>query len=231
MPRKKTTPNDPELQGPDVPGSVPKDVLETTPETTKKVALYTPSQEGPVKPKPRLSFGLTENGVIDVSTTRAETMARIKDFFNNPENAALLGKMKADDLISDQDVEMLLDVVGTVEGYAFHFAAKIDLDIAQRNAYFNKDQKALLVGPTKAVLTKYSNSLAAYLRWKDEIALAGILLMLTRAKLENAKKEQAERKEEKIKLDNSQNPAFERHELPNMGPGALSSEIGETVKN
>jgi len=72
----------------------------------------------------------------------------------------------------------------------------------------------MVVPPTQRIIAKNAGKLAWALQWKDEIALAGIMLVLSRAKFDGAKKEMAARVEAKRQFEQGQNPALQKREIP-----------------
>jgi len=144
------------------------------------------------KKKERLSIPLNEEGKIDAEGMRAETLAKARAFFHDPENQKLLGvtNVKVEEVVSEQDVAMLFDLVGTLEGWGFSIIGKIDADIAAAHARWTDKQKEMVVKPAQAVISKNASSMAAFLRWKDEIVLGVIFLAISRAKYEAARNDQ-----------------------------------------
>jgi hypothetical protein len=148
------------------------------------------------KAKNRISVQLTEDGKLDTESMRAETLAKVRTFFQDPDNQKLLGatgNVKIDDVISEKDVAMLFDLIGTIEGWGFSFIGKIDADIAAKAAAWTEKEKEMVVAPAQRVIAKNAASLTVFMRWKDEIVLGVIFLAISRAKFENARKEQKAR--------------------------------------
>lgn len=183
------------------------DVLDSSPESTvtetSTTSDFRPFQEmadSESKPrKERISFNLDNEGHLDVDSMRAETLSKVKEFFRDPENQKLLGTgVKIEEIVSEQDVAMLFDLIGTCEAWIFSLAGKIDQDIATKHAIWTDQQKALVVQPAQRVITKHSTQLSFLLKWKDEVLLAVIFLAISRAKYEGAKIEQKERNKERL---------------------------------
>jgi hypothetical protein len=148
------------------------------------------------KKKDRISISVTEEGKLDVESMRSETLAKVRAFFQDEENQKLLGATvgtKPDDIISEKDVDMLFNLVATIEGWGFSLVGKIDADIASRCAQWNEKEKAMVVPPAQRVIAKNAASLQAFLKWKDEIVLGVIFLAISRAKFELARNEQKAR--------------------------------------
>jgi hypothetical protein len=148
--------------------------------------------------KDRISIQLTEDGLLDTDSMRAGTLAKVREFFQDPENQKLLGAtstVKVDDVISEKDVDMLFDLVGTIEGWGFSIIGKIDGDIAAAHAAWTPDQKKMVVPPAQRVIAKNAAAFAPMLRWKDEIVLGVIFLAISRAKFESARNDQKKRNE------------------------------------
>jgi hypothetical protein len=150
------------------------------------------------KKKDRISISVTDEGKLDTESMRAETLAKVRAFFQDPENQKLLGATvgtKPDDIIAEKDVAMLFDLVATIEGWGFSLIGKIDSDIAAKCAAWSEKEKAMVVPPAQRVIAKNAASLQAVLKWKDEIVLGVIFLAISRAKFELARKEQTQRNE------------------------------------
>jgi hypothetical protein len=176
----------------------PEAETRTNAEETAKAAEapFAENPEATKKVKDRISIQLTEDGKLDTESMRAATLAKVREFFQDPENQKLLGAtpgVKADELISESDVAMLFDLIGTCEGWAFTLIGKIEPDIATKHAMWSEKEKVMVVGPAQRVIVKNAAQMQAFLRWKDEIVLAVIVLAISRAKFDLARKEQKDR--------------------------------------
>lgn len=174
----------------------------TATETAPGFQPFVPSSESS-KQKQRMSFGLADDGTIDIKGTREDTMKRLREILKDPRNREALG-IGADKIISEEDAAQLLGMFCMIEAFAFRFAGKIEPDIAAKHASFNDEEQKQLIPPTQRVAAKYAP--AMFLLYKDELMLGGMLLMLTRAKFDMAKKEQEARNEER----KVENPALSR---------------------
>ena len=142
--------------------------------------------------KPRFSVPLTEDGAIDLEACRQEQLAKLRALLSDPRTVEAMG-LKAplpDEIFSDEDIFVLLDLIGGIEGIMFTLVGKIDSDIATRHAIWQPNEKAVILKPAKAVLAKNAGSLGFFLRWRDEITLSLLFVAITRAKFQGAKHEQ-----------------------------------------
>jgi hypothetical protein len=172
-------------------------------ESTAKAFSLNPEAENLKSTKPRFSVTLKEDGTLDLSSMREDTRNRLREILRDPRTQELLGGVNMPELVSDQDIRMLYDLVGMIEAYAFSIAGKIDYDIAQKHAKWTEQQKDMLLQPSKNVILKNADKMAFAIRWKDEVILCMLLLTITRAKYEGARKEQEIRKE----AQKQENPA------------------------
>jgi hypothetical protein len=176
----------------------PEKTSAPTPETAAEVDQ--PFAENPdaadKKVGGRISIKVTEDGKLDTESMQAATLAKVREFFQDPENQKLLGAhsgVKPEDVFSEKDVAMLFDLVGVCESWAFSLIGKIEPDIATKYSTWTDKEKEMIVPPAQRVIVKNAGQLQAFLRWKDEIVLGVIFLAISRAKFEGAKNEQKAR--------------------------------------
>lgn len=193
MPKKKKIED---LQEPLIPTLEEKSVLE--PEGSEKRAFF-PSGVNSKIPRSRFSVFLNDDGSPDYASMRADTKDKLKAIISDPKTRELFADLKVPEIeiISDQDILMLYDLISMIETYAFTIAGKIDHDIAQKHAIWTPEQKQIVFQPTKNVIVKNAGTLAPMLRWKDEIVLTLLLVTITRAKYDGARKEQSQRNEDR----------------------------------
>lgn len=178
-------------------------------ETNAQVEPYIPAPDQIKTPKNRLSLPIRPDGTIDTDSMRQDTLRKVKDVLSDPRSRELLGIAPGAPLevVSEQDVKMFYDLVGTIEAYAFNLAGKIDWDLAQKHARWDEAQKNMVVAPTQRVIAKHADKMAWMVQWKDEVVLSLLLVTITRAKYETARKEQNSRDVEKKKDNPATQPA------------------------
>lgn len=207
MPKKK------KLNGlEEIPKPVNTEENTTLNEVEKKAFSLNPEVNELKGSKPRLTITLHPEGGVDWDSMRADTVNRFKEALRDPKTLAALGAdaSKLPEIISDQEIEMLYGMISTLEAFAFNMAGKIDFDIAQKHARLDAKQIELLTPPTKNVIIKHMDADSFLFKWKDEIVLSVLLLTITRAKYEGARREQSLRNEEKER----ENPATQAVEAP-----------------
>jgi hypothetical protein len=161
----------------------------------------------PKNVKSRFSIQLKEDGSVDYEGMRSDTANRFREILRDPRTIQILGTQNVE-LVSDQDIDMLYNMIAMIEAYAFTFAGKVDFDIARKHAAWTDQEKEMVRTPTKNVINKNAAALSAALRWKDEVILTMLLVTISRAKYEGARKEQHVRNEQK----REENPATQAAE-------------------
>jgi len=181
--------------------------------------------------KNRVSIPLTSDGKIDYEACKADMLAKLRSLVADPATAQALGltPQQAAEIITEEDINQLLDLLGGVEGLIFAKLGNIDADIAAKHAYYTPDQKKLLAKPAQNVIAKHAGSLGWYLRWRDEIALTLLMIALTRAKYQGAKVEMQMRKDGLIPpMAQPQQPQRPAEPQPTNGQEFVSG--AETIK-
>ena len=143
-----------------------------------------PSAQIPAEEKAaRLSFALDANGQPDWDKMHGKTREKVK---------ALMGDSAAKGATAPAPVEVfdpawcgtMFDVIGKIESFAAAKLYKMPSEIADRAFTYSQAEKDKLAGPTAKVINKYAPLwLEAY---KDEIALAGLFVMITAMKFQMA---------------------------------------------
>lgn len=154
-----------------------------------KPELYQRTDDAPVSAKSRLRFSMTLNddGTPDFTSMREGTRAQFAGYLRDPKIKAQLGMTEAAELpppITEQDIRMLYAMLGPVEAYAVALALHAPIALAQKVFLYTEDDLAQLVPVTQALANKYAAYLGNYLKWKEEIAFAGVFFMVTRQKIE-----------------------------------------------
>jgi len=86
--------------------------------------------------------------------------------------------------ITEQDIRMFYAMLGPVQAYAVALAMHAPVALAQKVFLYTEDDLAQLVPVSQALANKYAAYLGNYLKWKEEIAFAGVFFMVTRQKIE-----------------------------------------------
>jgi hypothetical protein len=146
-----------------------------------------PSEMGDSENKVSLQFFLKEDGTVDVERMRSamkdrigEVLPKLQDAFGEKTSPSI-----AVPVIPEQYVSTLYDIVGSVEVLLFGAILKLDRDIAHQCFTYSKIEKEKLVPPTAIVLNKHLPDWL--LKYKDEFALAALILMMTTSKIQMAK--------------------------------------------
>lgn len=131
----------------------------------------------------RLSFPLDASGKPDWDKMHAKTRAKVKD---------LMGEGASRGAVAAERVEVfdpawtgtMFDVIGKIESFAAAKLYKMPAEIADLAFTYSQAEKDKLAGPTAKVINKYAPLwLETY---KDEIALAGLFVMITAMKFQMA---------------------------------------------
>jgi len=136
----------------------------------------------------RLSFAVDAGGNVMWDRMRGKTKEELKRIISSPETAKALGL----DTPAAQPVEVfdpawtgsLYDAIGKLEAWGASKLYKIPADIADQAFTYSEAEKAKLAGPTAKVINKYA---AVWMvQFKDEIALAFLIVTITAVKLQMA---------------------------------------------
>jgi hypothetical protein len=131
----------------------------------------------------RLSFALDSNGKPDWDKMHEKTRVKVKE---------LMGEGASKTAVASTPVEVfdpawcgtMFDVVGKIESFAAAKLYKMPQEVADRAFTYSQAEKDKLAGPTAKVINKYAPLwLETY---KDEIALAGLFVMITAMKFQMA---------------------------------------------
>jgi hypothetical protein len=136
-----------------------------------------------------INWYVTEDGKIDTSRMRESMKQRIREVL--PELSSEFGEKEqaqaaeAIEVIPEAWVSTFYDVFGSFEALVFGKLLKVDQDIASRIFSYSEAEKEKLVPPTARIINKYAPDWL--LRYKDEIALGMLIVMMTSAKIAAAK--------------------------------------------
>ena len=147
----------------------------------------TDQADASAKQRFQLSFDLNEDGSPDLSSMRGKTKEKVIQFFSDPRMAEAFGTTPVKPQISIFPpfmVNVVYDALGTVESMAAQKFGKMPPEIANAAFKFSPEEKEMLQAPTIRVLDKYSTGWM--IKYQDEIALVGLILTLTAAKIQMA---------------------------------------------
>lgn len=147
----------------------------------------------PVEPQDdisRLSFAVDSQGNVLWDRMRGKTKEQLKDILTKPETAKALGITQEQ---ASQAVEVfdpawtgsLYDSLGKIEAMVAGGMLKLSPEVTERVFTYSTMEKEKLAGPTAKVINKYA---AVWMvQFKDEIALAFLLVTMTLMKVQIAK--------------------------------------------
>lgn len=197
MPRKKIRLTPETITNPDEQRA---SAISSTPEVIEPFAEQANVESRSRTTKTRLSIPFDEHGSVDTQSCSQNTVTKLRAILNDQKLREQLGlaSIPPEIVFSEEDVSMILDLMGGIEGQIFAWVGKVDPDIAIKYAIWQPNEKAVIMKPAQAVLAKNVASLAWFLRWRDEIALGLLMVTITRAKYQGAKMEMQLRREGKI---------------------------------
>ena len=142
-----------------------------------------PSIQASVEEKAaRLSFALDSNGKPDWDKMHEKTRVKVKELMG--EGATKTATAPAVEVFDPAWCGTMFDVIGKIESFAASKLYKMPSEIADRAFTYSQAEKDKLAGPTAKVINKYA---PAWLElYKDEIALAGLFVMITAMKFQMA---------------------------------------------
>ena len=146
-----------------------------------------PASENSKKERFQLSFDLNEDGSPDFSAMRERTKEKVREFFSDPKMASAFGTKAAQpdiQIFHPAMVAAMYAVLGSVEAMAITRLTKIPEPVAKQVFTYSKEEIDALSGPTIRVLNKYAADWM--IKYQDEIALAGLLVSITVAKVNAA---------------------------------------------
>lgn len=155
-----------------------------------KEAQAAPAEPAPGARKERfaISFDLNDDGSPDLSSMRDTTKKRVQEFFGDSRMAAAFGAkpaVPAVEVINPFMVASLYNLLGAVEAAVFGSYMKIPEPIAKQAFTYTPAEVNALTGPTVRVINKHAADWM--IKWQDEIALSGMLLTMTVAKITYAR--------------------------------------------
>jgi hypothetical protein len=129
----------------------------------------------------RISIPLTADGQIDYSSMREKTRQKVKELIGEREATQT---KEIVEVFDPAWVGSLYDSLGKLEQFAVTKMYKIHPEDAERAFTYSQAEKEKLAGPTAKVINKYA---AVWMvQFKDEIALAFLLVTLTTVKFQMA---------------------------------------------
>jgi hypothetical protein len=160
---------------------LPKTDAKTPPEISVPA---NPSAQPSVEEKvARLSFALDSNGRPDWDKMHEKTRVKVKELMGDGASKTAVETAKVE-VFDPAWTGTMFDVIGKIEAFGAAKLYKIPQEIADRAFSYSQAEKDKLAGPTAKVINKYAPLwLETY---KDEIALAGLFVMITAMKFQMA---------------------------------------------
>jgi hypothetical protein len=134
----------------------------------------------------RISIPLKADGTFDLDKVRVATKDKLKKAVDDPLLRPNLGLGGSDEFgLPPEFFKSAYDMLGQLEAVLFEKTLKIDRDLAQEIFKYTDAECTLLAKPTARVVNKRLPT--KWLKNKDEIALAMLLLGMHNRKIMNAK--------------------------------------------
>jgi len=132
----------------------------------------------------RLNIPLDKDGRIDFGSMRDKTREKVKKIVSDPATARELGldTAPAVQTIPRELVMLLVTAIGQLDLILIQRTTQADPRIVAVVGSFTPEEGEAIAGPLENVLNKYTP--AVFNRYGDEVALAGVLLMVTLKKIE-----------------------------------------------
>ncbi len=162
-----------------------KSDIETKPEKPREEPRETPSESEDGLERKSFAFFVDKNNNVQWDRMREKTKEELRAFLKRPDISKALGVEVPAEVIELMSVEWcanLYDTIGTIEATMASKWKGVPKEIAEQAFAYSEFEKSQLGPPTARVINKYATDWMV--RFKDEIALAFLLITITMAKIQ-----------------------------------------------
>lgn len=162
-----------------------KDATETKTTAPREEPREMPSESEEGLERKSFAFFVDAKNNVQWDRMREKTKEELRAFLKRPDIAKALGVEAPAEVIELMSVEWcasLYDTIGTIEAAMASKWKGVPKEIAEQAFAYNAFEKAQLGPPTARVINKYATDWMV--RFKDEIALAFLLITITMAKIQ-----------------------------------------------